>query len=260
MHAEFWRDAKQVRDLIKPVCDAIHQLEADRPLLSQVLRVWNDLLQHAASWGDRKDSKGKAAVTAELKEGVSASFTRRFDKHYCQPWAAAFCLDPAFASNEDGTGWQLPVYKLSARQYEDAKECITRLAGGGEAVGTAVAREMTSLKLGSLPDQMAADLSVLTSRTVKDGKVFLADTEMRRKWWRQAEQYPHVSKAAMRLLSMHVTTCASERNWSLWGRTYVKGRSKLEVEKAAKLIYVKGNSQEKGSQDEEVTLERLTDD
>ena len=41
-----------------PICDAIHQVEADRPLLSQLLRIYNTLIKHARAWAGRVDVPG----------------------------------------------------------------------------------------------------------------------------------------------------------------------------------------------------------
>jgi hypothetical protein len=60
----FWWDNLQcVINLLQPVSDAIHQLEADRPLLSQVLGVWNKLRASVKAWVAAKgDPTGKAQV------------------------------------------------------------------------------------------------------------------------------------------------------------------------------------------------------
>ncbi|KAJ9532124.1 hypothetical protein QJQ45_003841 [Haematococcus lacustris] len=71
----------------------------------------------------------------------------------------------------------------------------------------------------------------------------LADISVRRGFWDfTARQYfPLFSEAATRLLSMHVTTAAAERNWSAWGLTYEAGRAQLGIEKAEKMIYINAN-------------------
>ena len=46
---------------------------------------------------------------------------------------------------------------------------------------------------------------------------------------------------AVRLLCMH-SACASERNWSARGLMYSKLRSRLTLERARKLIYVRCHS------------------
>ncbi len=50
-----------------------------------------------------------------------------------------------------------------------------------------------------------------------------------------------VSQAAIRLLSMHTTSCASERNWSIWGSLYNKSRNRLALQRAEKLVFIRGN-------------------
>jgi len=63
-------------------------------------------------------------------------------------------------------------------------------------------------------------------------------------------------QAAIRLLSAHVTTAAAERNWSAWGRLYQGGqRSRMAIETAAALIYVKGNSTTQQRDDYEICLD-----
>ncbi|KAJ9507484.1 hypothetical protein QJQ45_006491 [Haematococcus lacustris] len=54
----------------------------------------------------------------------------------------------------------------------------------------------------------------------------------------------HLAKAAVRLLSVHVSTAAAERNWSVWTSIYRNAlRNSLSVEQAEKLVYVKAKRQ-----------------
>ena len=43
---------------------------------------------------------------------------------------------------------------------------------------------------------------------------------------------------AAKLLSCHATSAATERNWSLWGRTYNSARSSLGMERAKAMIAI----------------------
>ncbi len=61
--------------------------------------------------------------------------------------------------------------------------------------------------------------------------------------------YPLFSTAAMRLLSCHASSCAAERNWSAWGRTYTGLRNKLEQPTAEKMIFIKANMLKAGGGD-----------
>ena len=42
----------------------------------------------------------------------------------------------------------------------------------------------------------------------------------------------------MRVLSLHATSCAPERNWSLLGQLYRKNRSRLAISRAEKMVFV----------------------
>jgi hypothetical protein len=48
--------------------------------------------------------------------------------------------------------------------------------------------------------------------------------------------YPVLADAAIRLLCVHGTSCATERNWALWGRVYTASQNTLGLERAKKLI------------------------
>lgn len=53
------------------------------------------------------------------------------------------------------------------------------------------------------------------------------------------------AEVAVRLLSFHVTACASERNWSLWRNVYPKCKSRLglDSEHGGKLVFMWENDQ-----------------
>ncbi|KAJ9511894.1 hypothetical protein QJQ45_004515 [Haematococcus lacustris] len=70
-----------------------------------------------------------------------------------------------------------------------------------------------------------------------------ADISVRRGLWdfTAREDYPLFSEAATRLLSMHITTAAAERNWSAWGDTFEAGRAQLGIKKAEMMVYIHAN-------------------
>ncbi len=73
------------------------------------------------------------------------------------------------------------------------------------------------------------------------------------------EHYPALAVVAARLLGMHVTTCAAERNWSAWGLLFAKARNRLSKMRAFMLLYLRGNSTEvqRLRADEEMLLSLL---
>eukprot|EP00955_Chlamydomonas_euryale_P016727 178489-Chlamydomonas_euryale.AAC.1 len=43
-------------------------------------------------------------------------------------------------------------------------------------------------------------------------------------------------------MSMHASSAASERNWSVWGQIFTKYRTRLELSRGEKMAYIKGNT------------------
>ena len=50
--------------------------------------------------------------------------------------------------------------------------------------------------------------------------------------------YKALAPIALRVLSLHATSCAPERNWSLLGQLYRKNRSRLGIRRAEKLVFI----------------------
>lgn len=271
----FYADLEQLNKLVQPICDAIHQLEADAPRLSQMLPIWRQLLTHAQTFDALgRNSGGGAAVPAgrtaagggaAAAAGASAAravlplFKDRFTKHYDSAWAAAYVVDPIHATRVEATGeWFLPFTQLSNDELAGATGCLMELAGED---ADKVEEELGELELGALPVAMARFLPALTTRREVEGKVVLASNSKRQNWWalRGALSFPHLSKVAVKLLSFHVTSCATERNWSLWGNIYVKGRNRLALERAEKLVMIRGNAKsiDHRTSEEEVVLSLL---
>ena len=67
-------------------------------------------------------------------------------------------------------------------------------------------------------------------------------SSVRRAVWspkgRLGKDYPVLSNPMRRLLSLHATSAAPERNWSQWGNMYRKNRSSLSLTRAEKLVAV----------------------
>jgi hypothetical protein len=129
-------------------------------------------------------------------------------------------------------------------QLKDAERELLRLGARNADDKEALKAEWSRLELGSIPAAMAKHLPTLTARTeAGNGAPGLAPVEQRRNWWKRAGAgcFPLTAKVAVRLLGMHVTTCASERDWSYWGNVYVKARSRLAISKGEKIVFIKGN-------------------
>jgi len=139
----------------------------------------------------------------------------------------------------------------------DAKEALVRLAGG-EGVRDAVMAEFGRLRIGAVPAHVADVCEALNERTtLENGRVLVSDAASRRAFWliHMHPEFPLLSAAAARLLSAHVTSCSTERNWSLFGNIFSKTKNRLALERARKLAYIRSNSiSGVVGADEEVTL------
>jgi hypothetical protein len=91
-------------------------------------------------------------------------------------------------------------------------------------------------------------------------KVLVAPVKDRRAWWASymaQHGYPMLAKAARRLLAMHTTACSAERNWSVWGQVYTKGRNRLGLTLGEMIVSIRSNSKDAAGPDEEVVLREL---
>eukprot|EP00955_Chlamydomonas_euryale_P103428 365490-Chlamydomonas_euryale.AAC.13 len=90
----------------------------------------------------------------------------------------------------------------------------------------------------------------LSSRTCS---IKVAPMPERRGLWSKhlAKTYPLLAKDADSLSSMHATSAASESNWSVWGQIYTKYRNRLSLDKANKIVFMRGNSDILTEPDEE---------
>ncbi|KAJ9512370.1 hypothetical protein QJQ45_012859 [Haematococcus lacustris] len=85
----WWRKLDAVIRLMRPISNAIHRLEGDKPYLSQVLKIWDDLVAHAQNWvSELGHPGGLDKVDASFVRGVLRIFKDRALKH-CQPVMAA---------------------------------------------------------------------------------------------------------------------------------------------------------------------------
>ncbi|KAJ9534759.1 hypothetical protein QJQ45_013120 [Haematococcus lacustris] len=234
----WYKSLKLVIKLMKPISNAIHRLEADAPYLSQVLMVWNALVDHAKEWVEHA-----VIVSPRLALGVVAAFQRRAQTHYSPAYAAAYALDPAnYKYLAPGTHPRPTMHRLQPTQQEDVVTVVARLA---ECSLGAARRELTLLTLGDWPTDMksSVEANVAETRTDEDGKTTTACISVRSGFWTflGARCFPNLRLAAVRLLAMHVTTAAAERNWSSWGNTYNAGRSQLNVPTAENMVFIKAN-------------------
>jgi hypothetical protein len=149
-------------------------------------------------------------------------------------YTLAFLLDPLYAQvskdSEDVTLPQVPWAHENA-----AQELVTRV-GGKDAPS-----ELQALQRKGWSEDMCGKVIVCTGKKETTGKSttnHVTAVKMRKGFWKRfgRTKYPLLSEVALRVMSVHPTSAATERNWSLWGRVYTSARNALGLERAKKMI------------------------
>jgi hypothetical protein len=179
------------------------------------------------------------------------------------------------ADNEHEGGSQPPSFGEVAPAAAAAARYTTGSAAAsqGTASGSAAAEETAVEKEGSNQKESAhealARLSKLKAQKQAPYWEFLEPvlvTETvdgaltyRRNFWQghMSSKFPRMAAVAGRLLSARVTSCATERNWSLFGNIFSKTKNRLMLERAQKTAFIWGNSKESMGADEEFMLSEM---
>lgn len=260
-HSEksFRSRAPIVEELMAPIMDEIHRLEADKPMLSYMLPVVQDLMQHAETFSAKYPATFSEQNTnlallddpdyetdSDLGdcENLCSVFSKRLHGFYMKDcMVAAYMLDPAnfVTSNQEGTfylPWKSIVDdQLIMNQFVDE---VQRL-GGDEAVSQLMNVRSSGIKFKNRLDLFSAKQCVAAAQAKAGEVATIAAVHVRQDLWRYAlkKVFPDLAVVAIKLLSMHVTSCAAERNLSQFGRLYDKLSSRRSVERADKMVFVK---------------------
>jgi hypothetical protein len=89
------------------------------------------------------------------------------------------------------------------------------------------------------PKQPAASPAHAASRSKKCKGEEMPSMESRQGMWSKfGGAWPELQATVLHLMACLATACATERNWSLWGRVYTSSRNSLGAEHAKKLITI----------------------
>ncbi len=256
--------ADQVEKLLGPVMDTIHQLEADQPMLSFLSGLWDNLLAHVEKFAADNPDLDKGIVPADKRKRnprpTSISLAQLFNQDKMKMWhpamTAAAVLDPVFWCKNARGLYMTPIAKLSEDQHAELDEVVTAFAKDGEDPEG----EVTELEVSSFPERYKKVLDMLSKRVQQEvgnrTVVKLQPHTERADFFNNVlgDKMPSVTRAVNALLSMPVTSCSAERNWSRWGLTFVPNRNRLGIEQAEKLIFIQQNDPAMRLQREEDVL------
>ncbi|KAJ7567824.1 hypothetical protein O6H91_01G009000 [Diphasiastrum complanatum] len=223
----FWSDMEAVLSLVNVVKAMIHDMEVDRPLVSQCLPLWNDLRKKVKDWCVRY-----AKDEAPLEEVIQ----KRFLKNYHPAWSAAFILDPLYLVR-DNSGRYLPPYNyLNSEQEKDVDRLITRLVARDEA--HIALMELMKWRSEGL-DPLYAQAVQVKERDPVTGRIKAVNPQSRRLVWEtRLNEFKLLGKVAARLIFLHATSCGLKCSWSLWRWAFQNENSRLALERAEKMIYI----------------------
>jgi hypothetical protein len=242
---EFWVDLQAAITFLSPFSDFIHQIEADRPALGRcyegILIIDDHIRACAKKWeadGEHFKAGAETALrTWERRLKGGGRVQRLMDPAY----VLAYLLDPLYGAH-DGDSVMLP--NVPDEHWELAKALVERV-GGEQALSQLtelVASGWSSgmpldIARGCVDSQAKARAASLGSKRkdLNAGKV--ATLRVRKGLWKKAAtSMPELSDVAIRVLCVHPTFCATERNWKMWGRVFTAARTHLGKSRAQKMI------------------------
>ncbi|KAG1658601.1 hypothetical protein FOA52_016213 [Chlamydomonas sp. UWO 241] len=235
---KFWTEVPRLIELAQPISDAIHKTEADCALLFQGPAIFQALQNHVLAFVDKYKDDPSAPDYADLP----AIFKARMLKHCPIAADAAFALDPLYFDVDASGSWTPAFCRLDDGDLEG---------------------------LEPLPKKFESLYKVCSSRQEEvDGKkikIIITPASSRRGLWTKNlanNGFPLLALCADRLLSMHATSAASERNWSVWAQIFTKFRKRLGLIKGEMLVFIRGNSEtviitDGDEFEEEISLEML---
>ncbi|KAG1675279.1 hypothetical protein FOA52_016311 [Chlamydomonas sp. UWO 241] len=259
---KFWTGVPRLIELVQPISDAIHKTEADCALLSQGPAIFQALQNHVLAFGDKYKDDPSAPDYADLP----AIFEARMLKHCPIAAYAAFALDPLYFDVDASGSWTPALCRLDDGDLEGVKTYYERFVEQEQI--EALHLELATLQLEPLPKKFESLYKVCSSRREVDGKkikIIITPASSRRGLWTKNlanNGFPLLALCADRLLSMHATSAASERNWSVWGHIFTKYRTRLGLIKGEMLVIIRGNSEtviitDGDEFEEEISLEML---
>jgi hypothetical protein len=171
------------------------------------------------------------------------------DFYYKPALTAAFLLDPVnFSVSREGK-FELPFSQLSDSEEREATEEIERPAGqdSERAIDELADLCLNGLSgLSNLELRLVKQCLIVNQELDDDGaapQTSAAPVHKRRQLRESVlgKLKPVLAKVAGQLLSMHSTSCASERNLSVFGRLHDKLRGSLHLDRGQKLVYLAVN-------------------
>jgi hAT family C-terminal dimerisation region len=157
---------------------------------------------------------------------------------------------------------------LTVQEVNDALDDIDCLGGDQAVLELQRSRLVGFTGLDKMATAVIKECTIthIQTKNGSDAKLVAPSVPQRVGVWREllAKQCPALAKFAEQYLPMHATSCAAERNLSVWGRVYDKCRGSLKLEKAENMVFLHYNGKLQRECDvgmsEPLLFEELIDD
>lgn len=207
MSKEFWAELELMRELLKPIDEALKMSESGKAHLGHVLGHWTQITKHLM--------QQQADFPVELEpflDPVNGAFSHRYKRQVTSLHVVAFYLVPG---NHD---------KALSLAYDQQIYGFFRHHAQSEAEFAILQEEFESFR-----SQLSPFEPQRRCWFHKDPKIF---------WHASASNTQHLGKLALRIFSCPINSGASERAFSVQNLINTKERNALHAERANKLTYI----------------------
>jgi hypothetical protein len=212
LDTSFWPILPQLIALVQPIRLAIFTLMNDNAKLSDVMaafvRIHEAQMTFVASPG--------CTLTASTKSSLRSINQQRFKFLYHPVHLVAFALDPRYAQKCKAAPSVLRYWMKTLHMEESDEEALVNEYGRFRA---------------SMSDPAQADIWTAAATADPVG------------WYLSwGDEFPTLTKLALRVLSCAPSAAGAERNWSTQDYIVSKRRNRLTPQRAEKLVYIYFNS------------------
>lgn len=249
MSEETWIHIGNAKKLLAPIANSIAKIESDDSVLSDVLEAFITIKNSISSL------EVSDFLTTETKEEILNYCDSR--RSFCQKpiHLAAYLLDPTYHPYVHNK-----CVNLNDDEYYSATHFISKVADVLSIDNTLVFQNLAEYRARS---QFWSNELLWSPIMNMENNSSSSRTKLHpRDWWLGLCHSKPLSAVAIRILSNPPSSAASERNWSLFGRTHTKDRNRLTADRLNKLIFVNWNLKFVNAKDgiNDVTIDEPDDD
>jgi hypothetical protein len=255
---DLFERATLLEELMGPVMDAIHTIEADQPMLSFASGLFDSIRAHFERFATEYPELAEGAIPADKRAANSVehaitlqeSFERDAVFAHRPVMTAASIIDPLQWTKNSVGNYRVPV--------PDSKKGDLNSVLAGFVVDETVEDSLNQVEsevvglecysfhksytkaLDTLIEKKRVDHGMATVITVQPHSRRIDFVANHNQF---SEAFPIVVRAASVLLSMPISACSAERCWSKFGLLFASNRSALGLEVAQSLVFVQQNDE-----------------